>query len=68
MDVNNRGAVDLVEFANAAVCFDPASPHDSAIGEERIKYIFRVYDLNGDGKIDASEVSRTFHLKWCFQR
>ncbi|XP_076029976.1 NADPH oxidase 5-like [Oratosquilla oratoria] len=58
-DVDNSGSVSLREFLDAMHQFAGKSPGD------KIKFLFKVYDLDGDGLIQQSELQQV--MKACME-
>nr|XP_045625272.1 NADPH oxidase 5-like isoform X1 [Procambarus clarkii]XP_045625282.1 NADPH oxidase 5-like isoform X1 [Procambarus clarkii] len=58
-DRDNSGTVSLAEFLDAMHQFAGKSPND------KIKFLFRVYDLDGDGLIQQSELQKV--MKACME-
>ncbi|KAK8386529.1 hypothetical protein O3P69_010870 [Scylla paramamosain] len=58
-DRDNSGTVSLSEFLDAMHQFAGKSPND------KIKFLFRVYDLDGDGLIQQSELQKV--MKACME-
>ncbi|XP_053652092.1 NADPH oxidase 5 isoform X1 [Cherax quadricarinatus] len=58
-DRDNSGTVSLSEFIDAMHQFAGKSPND------KIKFLFRVYDLDGDGLIQQSELQKV--MKACME-
>ena len=48
--------LDLEDFELGVLAMEPNAPHDGVVGEERLRFIFDVYDLSRDGVIDSQEV------------
>ncbi|KAJ6245204.1 calcineurin b [Anaeramoeba flamelloides] len=51
MDEDGNGEVDFEEFCNGLICFT-----SKGTMEDRIKFTFQVYDLDGNGEIDKGEL------------
>ena len=63
-DLNDDRRVDWTEFVLGLVAMDPTTFHGDAWGEQRSRYIFRTYDLNGDGMLDSTELQHLVrHLR-----
>ncbi|KAG7170629.1 NADPH oxidase 5-like 1, partial [Homarus americanus] len=58
-DRDNSGSVSLSEFLDAMHQFAGKSPND------KIKFLFKVYDLDGDGLIQQSELQKV--MKACME-
>lgn len=58
-DRDNSGTVSLTEFLDSMHQFAGKSPND------KIKFLFRVYDLDGDGLIQRSELQQV--MKACME-
>mmetsp|Transcript_20184 Transcript_20184/g.77280 ORF Transcript_20184/g.77280 Transcript_20184/m.77280 type:complete len:687 (+) Transcript_20184:163-2223(+) len=54
-DLNGNERVDWPEFLMGLAGMDPYTQHGGAWNVERGKYIFRVYDLDGDGRITTTD-------------
>ena len=53
MDANGDERVELAEFVSVLSRLSPEAP-----AEAKTEFLFAVYDLNGDGYIDADELRR----------
>eukprot|EP00667_Euglena_gracilis_P024454 EG_transcript_28148 len=50
-----RYAETVEDFVAGCIFMDPRIPHGDRCGLERLKYIHRLYDINGNGVLDFGE-------------
>eukprot|EP00294_Goniomonas_avonlea_P007837 CAMPEP_0114559718 /NCGR_PEP_ID=MMETSP0114-20121206/11070_1 /TAXON_ID=31324 /ORGANISM="Goniomonas sp, Strain m" /LENGTH=731 /DNA_ID=CAMNT_0001745205 /DNA_START=14 /DNA_END=2209 /DNA_ORIENTATION=- len=61
VDVDNSGNVDFREFIVAMAAMDPEASHNGEWAEQRARLIFRVYDANSNGLLEAHELAALLH-------
>jgi Ca2+-binding EF-hand superfamily protein len=57
-DLDNSGKIDFKEFLQAINITSQGTP------EKKLEMAFRMYDCNGDGSIDETEMRRIISVSW----